>query len=158
MKQLLIILSFYSILTWGQTDKPLSPDYRNQLNIPKYSKEYFPLQKAVTTSGVWTELNPKVPRVDYLGIDFINPDTGWAVGAQGAIIYSTDGGNKWNTANSPVTNVLLNVKSFNKQIILAGGYNKTIIRSIDGGKNWSLIQEAVLKSTYKRLFSYCLVF
>ncbi|MFA6979824.1 MAG: YCF48-related protein [Ignavibacteriaceae bacterium] len=140
MKQLLIILSFYSILTWGQTDKPLSPDYRNHINLPKYSKENFPLQQTVSSSGVWTELNPKVPRVDYLGIDFINPDTGWAVGAQGAIIYSTDGGNKWNTANSPVTNVLLNVKSFNSQIILAGGFNKTIIRSINGGKNWSLIQ------------------
>ena len=30
------------------------------------------LLKATTGTGTWAELNPKVPRVDYVGVDFIN--------------------------------------------------------------------------------------
>jgi photosystem II stability/assembly factor-like uncharacterized protein len=127
---------------FGQRRKvnSLKPDYRNRLNIPKYDKNLMPLQKVTIGSGTWTEVNPKVPRVDYLSIHFRDSLNGWAVGAQGAIIYSTDGGNKWMAINSPVTNNLLNVKNFNNQVIVAGGFNGTIIRSADGGQSWSLIQ------------------
>ncbi|MCE7855279.1 MAG: hypothetical protein DYG97_01840 [Ignavibacteria bacterium CHB3] len=51
-------------------------------NLIEEKRRLFPLQ----STGVWTELNPKVPRVDYLGINFVNKDlptgqagTGWAV-------------------------------------------------------------------------------
>jgi len=100
----------------------------------------MPLDRQTNGTGVWTEVNPKVPRVDYLGIHFVNKDTGWAVGAQGAIIYSTDGGEKWIALNTPLTNTLLNVKSFNSQIIIAGGFNRSIIRSTDSGLSWQIIQ------------------
>ncbi len=137
----LILLSFYlsSQVIYPQTDS-LKPDYRNRINIPEYNKTLMPLQKVSTNSGTWTELNPKVPRVDYVGIHFVNKDTGWAVGAQGAIIYSTDGGEEWIASNSPIANTLLNVQSFNSQIIIAGGFNRTIIRSTDSGLSWQLIQ------------------
>ena len=77
----------------------VKPDYRNHLNIPEYNPALLPFDRQTTGTGVWTELNPKVPRVDYLGIHFVNKDTGWAVGAQGAIIYSTNGGEKWIASN-----------------------------------------------------------
>ncbi len=94
-------------------------------------------KQAVT--GVWTELNPKVPRVDYLGIHFVNKHTGWAVGAQGAILKSTDGGESWQNILSPITTVLTNVHSFNGQVVVAVGYGGKIIRSTDSGINWQQI-------------------
>ncbi|MCZ7609792.1 MAG: YCF48-related protein [Ignavibacterium sp.] len=105
--------------------------------------KYFPLDKSVNGTGVWTELNPKVPRVDYLGIHFVNKDTGWSVGAQGAILKSTDGGESWQNIISPVTNVLTNVHSFNGQEVLAVGYNGIIIRSDDRGISWQQIASGI---------------
>jgi hypothetical protein len=64
----------------------VKPDYRNHLNIPEYNPALMPLDRQTSSTGVWTELNPKVPRVDYLGIHFVNKDTGWACGANGTII------------------------------------------------------------------------
>ncbi len=118
----------------------IKPDYRNHLNIPEYNSALMPLDRQTNSTGVWTEVNPKVPRVDYLGIHFVNKDTGWAVGAQGAIIYSTNGGEKWIASNTPITNTLLNVKSFNNQIIIAGGFDRSIVRSTDSGLSWQIIQ------------------
>ncbi len=54
-------------------------------NVVEEKRRLFPLEG----TGIWTELNPKVPRVDYLGIQFVNRDTGWAVGDLGALIKRT---------------------------------------------------------------------
>jgi photosystem II stability/assembly factor-like uncharacterized protein len=125
-------------------------------NNEQYQKNVFPLgygtnhlNKVTTGTGVWTELNPRVPRVDYLGIHFVNPDTGWAVGAEGAIIYSINGGIEWLTANSPTSDVLLNVHSFNGRVVVASGYNGTIVRSSDGGITWQLINSGVIGNLWE---------
>ena len=51
----------------------------------------FPL----SSTGIWTEVHPLIPRVDYWGVDFANADTGWAIGEGGAVIKTTNGGQKW---------------------------------------------------------------
>ncbi len=82
---------------------PLQPGYQSYeqkyegkelLNI---KKRLYPIGKVNSGTGVWTELSPGVPRVDYLGIHFVNPDTGWACGDLGTIIKSTNGGSHWIT-------------------------------------------------------------
>jgi photosystem II stability/assembly factor-like uncharacterized protein len=108
-------------------------------NLEEIKRSLFPLR----SSGVWTELNPKVPRVDYLGIYFVDTLKGWAVGSLGTIIYSTSSGKKWSTAESPVNNVLLYVHSYNGQTVVASGYNGTIVRSTDGGVNWTQVSSGV---------------
>lgn len=133
----LIFQPAYPQVNSGQTlTDTLKPDYRNHTNIPEYNPALMPLDRQTAGTGIWTELNPKVPRVDYLGIHFINKDTGWAVGAQGVILKSTDGGEGWQNILSPVTTVLTNVHSFNGQVVLAVGYDGIIIRSDDSGINW----------------------
>ncbi|MBK7378532.1 MAG: hypothetical protein IPJ03_05930 [Ignavibacteriales bacterium] len=76
------------------------PPTTSYTQLPK--EQVFPLGygtnhlgKVNSGTGKWTELNPKVPRVDYLGIHFVNADIGWAVGAAGALIKTTDGGKNW---------------------------------------------------------------
>lgn len=112
------------------------PDYRNHLNLPAYDPSLMPLKSVRTGTGVWTELNPKVPRVDYIGIDFINPDTGWAVGHSGAIIKTTNGGLSWETLTSTTTEILLKVHSYNGRVVIVGGQNGTLLRSSDGGESF----------------------
>ncbi|MDP3830596.1 MAG: YCF48-related protein, partial [Ignavibacteriaceae bacterium] len=108
----------------------------------KPKEEVFPLSYFRST-GVWTELNPKVPRVNYFGINFVNKDTGWACGGSGAIIKTTNGGEDWLIAETPVTNLLLKIHSYNGQTVIATGYDGLILRSTDGGKNFVQVTSGV---------------
>ena len=101
------------------------------------------LGKVTSGTGVWTELNPKVPRVSYFGIDFINPDTGWACGQSGAVIKTTNGGDDWSISQTPVTNLLLKIHSYNGQVVICTGYDGIILRSTDGGENFVQVASGV---------------
>ena len=121
----------------------VKPDYRNHLNIPEYNPALMPLDRQTSSTGVWTELNPKVPRVDYLGIHFVNKDTGWACGANGAVIKTINGGEDWIIAQTPVTNILLKINSYNGLVVIATGYDGVIICSVDGGENFVQVVSGV---------------
>jgi len=114
-------------------------EYYQNKNLFEEKKRLFPLE----STGVWTELNPKVPRVDYMGLHFVNKDTGWAVGVLGTIIKTTDGGNSWKTITSNTTTLLLKVHSYNGEIVIVTGYDGTILRSIDGGINFTQVISGV---------------
>ena len=101
------------------------------------------LGKVESGTGVWTELNPKVTRVDYLGIHFVNIDTGWAVGDLGALIKTTDGGINWTTEETNTTTPILKVNSYDGQIVIAAGFSGLILRSTDGGESWTQITSGV---------------
>jgi photosystem II stability/assembly factor-like uncharacterized protein len=102
-------------------------------------RRFFPLQ----STGVWTELNPKVPRVDYIGIHFVNKDTGWACGDLGAIIKTTDGGQNWTVSQTNTTSLILKIFSLDAQLVIATGYDGLILRSTDGGETFEQIQSGV---------------
>ncbi|MFZ2324642.1 MAG: YCF48-related protein [Ignavibacteriaceae bacterium] len=140
----LILLSFYlsSQVIYPQTDS-LKPDYRNHINILEYNKTLMPLQKVSAGSGTWTELNPKVPRVDYIGVFFINKDTGWACGANGTVIKTINGGEGWSVSETNIALPILKVKSFNGQIVIAAGYDGLILRSTNGGETFAQIASGV---------------
>jgi photosystem II stability/assembly factor-like uncharacterized protein len=129
---------------------PLKPDYRNHKNIPEYDPSLMPLNyNGKTSTGVWTELNPKVPRVNYIGIDFVDSLTGWAVGANGAIIKTTDGGKNWETKQSGVTNILTHVNSYNGSVVIAVGFGGKILRSSDAGETWNSITSTAVADLWR---------
>src|SRR5574338_1187591 len=151
---IILFLSAFNILGFAQ-DTTKQVQYRRGVEIQpgsqSYEEKYFgknlldekrsklPLQ----STGVWTELNQKVPRVDYIGIDFIKPDTGWAVGDLGAIIKTTNGGDDWTISETNTTTLLLKVQSFNGQIVIVTGYDGIILRSSDGGETFEQIPSGV---------------
>jgi photosystem II stability/assembly factor-like uncharacterized protein len=119
-------------------DKSTLADYNpaNKLN-------YYPLNKRNVSTEQWTEVNPRVPRVDYIGIHFVNKDTGWACGTYGALIKTTDGGDTWSTSNTNTAEVLLKVRSYNGNIVIASGYNGILLRSTDKGENFTQVTSGV---------------
>ena len=110
-------------------------EYYSGKDMLEEKRSHFPL----SGTGTWTELNPKVPRVDYVGLDFINPDTGWAVGDLGALIKTTDGGENWSVIETNTTSPILRVRSYNGQTVIACGYDGLILRSTDGGETFTQV-------------------
>ncbi|MCK6622155.1 MAG: T9SS type A sorting domain-containing protein [Calditrichaceae bacterium] len=81
-----------------------------------------------------------VPTSEYLrSVQFINSHTGYAVGTNGTIIKTTDGGNSWYNIPSN-TNSTLHSVFFTDTLIgyIVGGLENsaTILKTTDGGANW----------------------
>lgn len=138
----LLLLFISSAVVYAQTDT-LKPDYRNRINLPEYNQTSKSLQKINSGSGTWTELNPKVPRVDYVGVNFIDIYTGWACGANGALIKTTDGGKEWEVIETNTTTPILKVRSYNGRIVIASGYDGLILRSTNGGETFNQVNSGL---------------
>lgn len=94
-----------------------------QTAVDKFSTEnIFPINKVNTGFGVWIELNPNIPRTNYVGVSFLSPETGWAAGVGGVIIKTTNGEEDWSVSNVPTSNTLLKVNSYNGNNVSAAGY------------------------------------
>ncbi len=86
---------------------------------------------------------------------FVNSDTGYAVGYDGKIIKTMDGGESWINLNSP-TNVALNDVFFINDTVgyIVGGQwgsNAIILKTINAGNNWDIYTTStsyVLKAVY----------
>jgi photosystem II stability/assembly factor-like uncharacterized protein len=57
----------------------------------------------------------------------------------GAIIKTTDGGESWSISETPITNLLLKIHSYNGQVVIATGYDGIILRSTDAGETFEQI-------------------
>jgi photosystem II stability/assembly factor-like uncharacterized protein len=108
-------------------------------DLNEIKRSLFPLE----STGIWTELNPKVPRVDYIGVHFVNKDTGWACGDLGALIKTTSGGQIWTVSQTNTTLPILKVRSYNSQVVIASGFDGLILRSTDAGENFTQVTSSV---------------
>ncbi|NVK24354.1 MAG: hypothetical protein HWE10_05455 [Gammaproteobacteria bacterium] len=61
-----------------------------------------------------------------------------AVGERGHILVSNDG-ETWQQANVPVNVLLTSISFKNEQVGFATGHDATLIKTVDGGLNWSLV-------------------
>ncbi|HSW54090.1 MAG TPA: YCF48-related protein [Ignavibacteriaceae bacterium] len=114
---------------------------------PQLTREQslFPLQ----STGIWTEVHPLIPRVDYWGVHFVNADTGWAVGEGGAIIKTTNSGGKWIWYESGVGNTLRTVSAVNNgQRVIAAGDGGIILISEDAGETWSQLSSPTTRNLW----------
>lgn len=73
------------------------------------------------------------------GIDFIDVNTGIAVGNGGLILKTTNQGMNWISITAPdTTKTLTTIKYLDNLRIIIGGF-QTIVKSSDGGNSWSSI-------------------
>ncbi len=88
-----------------------------------------------------------------LDVEFVDSNNGYAVGERGKILYTSDGGQSWANITVPVglaDRKFTAVHFFDSQIgIVVGGKDsindsiQTIIKTIDGGLNWNVIEDSI---------------
>jgi len=93
-----------------------------------------------TTNGgaTWAPQSSGISYADWLkDVDFVDPDTGWAVGWFGAVFRTTDGGVTWTKQTSGTTFDLESVCFIDASHGWVAGNLGTVLRTTDGGTTWS---------------------
>jgi len=85
------------------------------------------------TSGTTENLN---------SVFFVNENVGWAVGENGVIIYTSDGGVNWLPQTSNTTHNFYSVKFMDEEIGWALG-DGDVLKTTNGGENWNLLNAPV---------------
>jgi len=80
-----------------------------------------------------------------IDINFINQNTGFAVGSKQTILKTTNGGTNWTTSYQGVFNEmqLLRVKFSDSTTVYASGAG--LFKSSDLGANWALLIPPILR-------------
>ena len=86
----------------------------------------------------WIQQNSGTP-VNLYDVEFINENTGWALGDAGIVIKTTNGGLNWiNVPNPSITagGILVSIQPIDSMIVyLVGGHN-IILKTTNAGLNW----------------------
>lgn len=71
---------------------------------------------------------------------FADTETGWIVGGENTILYTSNGGDSWNAQKSPVDAWFYSIHFDNENVGWALGYSNgsVILHTMDGGKQWNL--------------------
>ncbi len=85
----------------------------------------------------WQWLNPKPQGNTLNAMDFVNDNTGYAVGNYGTILKTTDNGVSWINLNSGVSVKLYSVDFADPNTGYTGGINQLFRKTTDGGLTWS---------------------
>ena len=83
----------------------------------------------------WIEQNSGTSKLLF-SVYCINKDTVIAVGSQGIILRTINGGNQWDSIYSGTNFDLITIKFINQSVGYAIGSNGTILKTINSGINW----------------------
>ncbi len=70
-----------------------------------------------------------------LGVDFVSSKLGWAVGENGTILHTRNGGITWESQSNP-THLLFDICITSQNMGFVVGDRGTILQTSDGGANW----------------------
>lgn len=76
-------------------------------------------------------------------VKFLNSNTGWIVGSDGAIFKTTDQGNNWTLQLSNSLNTLNSLSIIDSNNVFAVGDSGTILKTTDSGQNWINIKSNI---------------
>ncbi|HET7153343.1 MAG TPA: hypothetical protein VFJ29_06225, partial [Candidatus Kapabacteria bacterium] len=88
---------------------------------------------------VWRWQHPKPQGNNLNAVDFYDGNTGYAVGDNGTILKTTNGGIAWVAQQSGISTNLLTVcvSPASAQYAVAAGTNNTYVYTADGGNTWT---------------------
>ena len=94
----------------------------------------------------WDILRQATWRTDFADTHFVDAQNGWAVGSDGAVAHTTDGGKTWLPQHSGVDEDLRDVEFVDEKHgrILGAG---VLLQTEDGGETW----QPILQSTKQNL-------
>ena len=84
----------------------------------------------------WQQMIQPLANTELLAVEFIDENTVFAVGRDGYIFRSSDGGFRWRRMNSNVDFDLFDIDFFDDLNGVAVGFSRNILKTIDGGLNW----------------------
>jgi photosystem II stability/assembly factor-like uncharacterized protein len=87
--------------------------------------------KSMDAGKTWVQQG--VTNKDLMGVDFVTPDIGYAVGESGMIIKTINGGVIWNSQASGTQNDLKSVSFVNSNIGYVAGASGSIHKTVNGG-------------------------
>lgn len=73
----------------------------------------------------------------FSALSFASANTGYAVGTNGRISKTTDGGTSWTAQTSTVTKYLVSAEFISQDVGYVGGESGTLLKTINGGSTWS---------------------
>jgi photosystem II stability/assembly factor-like uncharacterized protein len=95
---------------------------------------------AIAASPTGWFLQATIPGVDSLeNIDALDANTAWAVGNQGTIVKTSDGGENWIVQASNPNQFLMDVCAVNADVAWSvgmGGSDAVVLSTSDGGNHW----------------------
>ncbi|MCP4717033.1 MAG: hypothetical protein GY868_18050 [Deltaproteobacteria bacterium] len=100
---------------------------------------YWYMQETTGKVGVVKEQKWRL-HDQLLDVSFAEETAGWAVGRNGTVLCSEDGGKSWAYQRSNTNRDLMGVFAINKENSCAVGTASTIMLTQDGGKNWRHIK------------------
>lgn len=106
---------------------------------------------SLNTYAQWTKLQSGTSR-DLNDIFFASDNVGWAVGKDGAIRKTTNGGNTWSGQTSPVSEDLNGVYFISSLTGWACGKEGYILKTTDGGTTWNQQASAAADDLYAIYF------
>ncbi|GJQ31679.1 MAG: hypothetical protein HBSAPP04_05180 [Ignavibacteriaceae bacterium] len=101
----------------------------------------------------WNLLNPSPTINDLKATFFIDQNTGWAVGVYGAIIKTTDGGEKWQALAENTQFNLTDVYFIDQATGWACGMSGEILKTTDGGMDWERVSTNIPEYFIRIYFS-----
>jgi photosystem II stability/assembly factor-like uncharacterized protein len=108
------------------------------------------------TCAQWTWQNPLPQGNTLYGVQFITPSTGWAVGACGSIIKTTDGGTTWACQRSGTRQALRALSFVDDTFGAVAGDSGMVLLTTDGGANW--VRQPAITSMSLTSISFANVF
>lgn len=96
----------------------------------------------------WEILNPIPTSADLKSVQFINTQTGWAIGSYGNIIHTNDGGETWNFQNANIDHIsdlyfidnnfgwAIGMKFTGENVWGIAILKSYLLKTVDSGYNW----------------------
>lgn len=85
-------------------------------------------------------------------INFADTLTGWAVGDQGVILSTKNGGDNWSLQKTNTTKMVLGITSLNTNKVIAVGDSGLILVTGNGGTTWTQIESGTKYCLWKSNF------
>jgi hypothetical protein len=127
---LVLALAALAILTFFSVRQPAPPQF---VKHPTFlSREWWLLPHEQNSA-----LRPGITDQLLASVNFATPQLGWAVGTNGTILHTEDGGKSWNVQPSKTIESVSSVSFVTPQLGWAVGTEGTILHTQDGGKSWN---------------------
>lgn len=130
--------------TWNKISVPFQALQQQQQQVQEIQQKVDkkqqlkeePAQQEEPASIIPLDTNNEFLSADLVDVFFLDANRGWAVGDDGAILASSDGGASWQAQRSSVSNRINSVQFIDAQRGWVVGDDGAVLATSDGGTSW----------------------